>query len=100
MHDHVDRTSPPSVAPPDIGPSGAGERVPVEAAGGLPGGGARWALVLVVAVAAGLRLLAATRPVAHLDGVTIPDDAYLALSIARNIASGIGPFYYPDFTNG
>lgn len=47
-----------------------------------------------------LRLGVAIRPLRYIDGLTIPDDAYLALTIARNIAKGLGPLYSLDFTNG
>ncbi|MGB5105870.1 MAG: hypothetical protein WBP29_04150 [Candidatus Zixiibacteriota bacterium] len=46
------------------------------------------------------RLLIAIRPLKFIDGLTIPDDAYLSLNIARNIAKGLGPLYGSDFTNG
>jgi hypothetical protein len=36
----------------------------------------------------------------HIDAVAIPDDAYLSLNIARNIAEGKGPLYSENFTNG
>jgi len=47
-----------------------------------------------------LRLFVAVRPLKYIDGLTIPDDAYLALTIARNIAGGLGPLYSLDYTNG
>jgi len=46
------------------------------------------------------RLWVALKPLPHIDGVTIPDDAYLSLTIARNIARGLGPLYGLDYTNG
>jgi hypothetical protein len=46
------------------------------------------------------RLLVAIRPLEYIDGLCIPDDAYLSLTIARNIARGIGPHYGFDYTNG
>jgi hypothetical protein len=42
----------------------------------------------------------ALRPLQYLDGLTIPDDAYLSLTIARNIAKGLGPWYGAGLTNG
>jgi hypothetical protein len=53
-------------------------------------------------IAAGFvyRLGIALRPIRFLDGLTIPDDTYLSLTIARNIARGLGPLYGADYTNG
>lgn len=53
-------------------------------------------------IAAGLlyRLAIVQRPLPILDGLTIPDDTYLSLTIARNIASGLGPLYGAAYTNG
>jgi hypothetical protein len=42
----------------------------------------------------------ALRPLAILDGLTLPDDAYLSLTIARNVGRGLGPLYGDAFTNG
>lgn len=48
-----------------------------------------------------LRLfVVAFQPLAALDGLFIPDDAYLSLTLARNIARGLGPLYGFDYTNG
>src|SRR4030067_2176688 len=47
-----------------------------------------------------LRLIVALRPVKYLDGLTLPDDTYLCLTLARNIANGLGPLYGTDYTNG
>jgi hypothetical protein len=47
-----------------------------------------------------LKIYLALRPLSSIDGVAIPDDAYLSLTIARNIAKGLGPLYGHDFTNG
>ncbi len=55
-------------------------------------------VLLLLALA--LRLLIATRPLAVIDGVTIPDDAYLCLTLARSLAQGHGPLYGDTFTNG
>jgi len=40
------------------------------------------------------------RPLKYIDGYTVPDDAYLALTLARNIAKGLGPLYGLEYTNG
>src|SRR5262249_7066684 len=40
-----------------------------------------------------LRLGLQLRPLAFIDDLAIPDDAYLSLTIARNIARGLGPLY-------
>lgn len=47
-----------------------------------------------------LRLFVALRPLGTIDGLTIPDDAYLSLTLARNIARGLGPMYGLEHTNG
>jgi hypothetical protein len=47
-----------------------------------------------------LKALVAIRPLKYIDGLTIPDDAYLSLTLARNIAKGLGPHYGFDYTNG
>ena len=46
------------------------------------------------------RAAVALRPLACIDGLMIPDDAYLSLKIARSIAQGLGPFYGAAYTNG
>jgi len=48
----------------------------------------------------GLRTYVALRPLDVIDGMTVPDDAYLSLDIARNIAHGHGPLYAGEYTNG
>jgi hypothetical protein len=47
-----------------------------------------------------LRLVVALRPPHVVDDLAIPDDAYLSLTLARNIARGLGPLYGLDPTNG
>jgi hypothetical protein len=47
-----------------------------------------------------LRAFVALRPLEITDGLGMPDDAYLSLTIARNIANGLGPLYGDAFTNG
>jgi len=54
------------------------------------------ALLLNLAV----RLSVAVQPIEHIDSVAMPDDTYLALTIARNIAEGNGSTYAGQFTNG
>ncbi len=78
----------------ETGESGARTESPV-ADDSSPG----WGYALI---AAGLvyRLGIALRPIRFLDGLTIPDDTYLALTIARNIARGLGPLYGTGYTNG
>ncbi|MEK7250053.1 MAG: hypothetical protein AAB209_06475, partial [Bacteroidota bacterium] len=56
-----------------------------------------WALL---AINVCIRCIVAARPLEYLDGLTIPDDAYLSLTIARNIAKGLGPLYGFEYTNG
>lgn len=57
-------------------------------------------LPLLLAVNLLLKLLVAARPIELLDGLTIPDDAYLSLSLARNLARGLGPLYGAAPTSG
>jgi hypothetical protein len=47
-----------------------------------------------------LRLSVASRPLRYIDGLTIPDDAYISLHLARSIAEGLGPSYGGEYTNG
>jgi len=47
-----------------------------------------------------LRVAVAARPLASIDGLTVPDDAYLSLSLARSIGRGDGPRYGLGYTNG
>jgi hypothetical protein len=58
------------------------------------------AFALLVLLAAALRAAIAARPLAALDGRTVPDDAYISLHIAKNIGLGLGPLFGDDFTNG
>lgn len=46
------------------------------------------------------RLWMATRPIDQVDGLTIPDDTYLSLTVAQNLAAGRGPLYGEGYTNG
>ena len=46
------------------------------------------------------RFLIIIRPLEYIDRLLIPDDAYYAFTIARNIADGLGPLYTLDYTNG
>lgn len=60
-----------------------------------------WILPALIACAGFIvRLFVAIRPLEFIDGHTIPDDAYISLSIARSIASGMGPFFGLAHTNG
>jgi hypothetical protein len=47
-----------------------------------------------------LRVALQIRPLEFIDDLAIPDDAYLSLTIARNIARGLGPLYGLAPTNG
>jgi hypothetical protein len=80
------------------------EHVPMAAVPGQPSGdirrGATLALLLLLALNLALRSYVSLRPLEAIDGLTIPDDAYLSLSIARNIAQGLGPQYGEQYTNG
>lgn len=57
-------------------------------------------LILLIALNLGLRSHVALRPLEDIDGLSIPDDAYLSLTLARNIAQGHGPQYGGQYTNG
>ncbi|MEE9554689.1 MAG: hypothetical protein V3W18_10370 [candidate division Zixibacteria bacterium] len=46
------------------------------------------------------RFIILIRPLKYIDGLLIPDDAYLAMTIAKNISNGLGPLYGFDYTNG
>src|SRR5689334_19633801 len=61
---------------------------------------ARHALAELIALDVLVRGIAAMRPLRYLDGLTIPDDAYLSLTIARNFARGLGPWFETGFTSG
>lgn len=54
----------------------------------------------LVALDLAVRLPAALRPLRFLDGLTIPDDAYLSLAIARSLARGLGPWIGNGPTSG
>ncbi len=56
--------------------------------------------VALLALDALLRLAVVMRPLGQLDGLLIPDDAYLSLHVARSIAQGLGPWYEIGWTNG
>jgi hypothetical protein len=60
----------------------------------------KWIIAGLLALNIVVRALVAIRPLEYLDGLTIPDDAYLSLTIARNIARGFGPLYGFSHTNG
>lgn len=59
-------------------------------------------LAVVALLASGfcLRAAVALRPLKWIDGLTLPDDAYLSLTIARNVGRGLGPLYGTSYTNG
>ena len=57
-------------------------------------------LVVLLALNFLLRLWVVARPLEYLDGLTIPDDTYLSLTLARNISRGLGPSYAGEPTNG
>jgi hypothetical protein len=60
----------------------------------------RWVVALLLVLDLGLRVAVAARPLALIDGLTVPDDAYLSLSLARAIGRGEGPRYGLGYTNG
>lgn len=56
-----------------------------------------WAILALALV---LRLVLVLRPLGWLDDAVLPDDAWLSLTIARNLARGLGPWYGLAPTNG
>lgn len=61
----------------------------------------RWhVLAALVLLDAAARFTVALKPIDALDRAVLTDDAYLSLTIARNIAHGLGPLYGHNFTNG
>jgi hypothetical protein len=58
------------------------------------------ALAAVVLLALVLRVWIGSRAPAELDHLTLIDDSYLALHLARSIAEGLGPMYGMAPTNG
>jgi hypothetical protein len=68
----------------------------------VPSRGRAGRLLLAALLAANLaiRLAVVVRPLEFLDDLAIPDDAYLSLTLARNIARGHGPLYGLAPTNG
>ncbi len=59
-----------------------------------------WLLAGLLALGFLLRLAVSLRPLQVVDDLAVPDDAYLSLTLARNIARGLGPLYGLDPTNG
>jgi hypothetical protein len=57
-------------------------------------------LAAIVALGAAVRFWLLQRPIAALDGRALPDDAYLAMQIARSIGNGDGPRFVDHLTNG
>jgi hypothetical protein len=66
----------------------------------FPGRSGGLVLLALLSVNLCLRCIVALRPLEYIDGLIIPDDAYLSLTIARNIAAGLGPLYGLEHTNG
>jgi len=60
----------------------------------------RGLLAAILTLAAALRGWLLARPVAALDGRALPDDAYIAMEIAKNIGWGQGPRFVDYLTNG
>lgn len=54
----------------------------------------------LLALSFALRALVCLRSVENLDGITIPDDCFYTLHIARSIARGLGPMYGQHASNG
>jgi len=68
--------------------------------GAAAGGRQRLLLVALLCANFALRVALQIRPLEFIDDLAIPDDAYLSLTIARNIARGLGPLYGLMPTNG
>jgi hypothetical protein len=77
----------------------AGARAP-RPPGAAAGGRERLLLAALLFANFALRVALQIRPLEFLDDLAIPDDAYLSLTIARNIARGLGPLYGLEPTNG
>lgn len=56
--------------------------------------------VFILALNLVTRLILLSRPLPYLDGKLMPDDTYLSLQVAKNIANGNGPLYSDNYTNG
>jgi hypothetical protein len=57
-------------------------------------------LIVLLALNLVLRFWLVLRPLEYTDGLSIPDDAYISLTLARNIAHGLGPSFAGEPTNG
>ncbi|MGE4605532.1 MAG: hypothetical protein AAEJ52_02195 [Myxococcota bacterium] len=57
-------------------------------------------LAAILALGAAVRGWLLARPIAALDGRSLPDDAYIVMEIARNIGWGHGPRFVDYLTNG
>jgi hypothetical protein len=57
-------------------------------------------LIIALLINLAFRLYIAFQPIEFIDSKFLPDDAYLSLTIAKNIAEGLGPSYSGEYTNG
>lgn len=57
-------------------------------------------LIVILLINFAFKLYIALQPIEYIDSMFIPDDSYLSLTIAKNIANGLGPIYGNDYTNG
>ncbi len=57
-------------------------------------------LIAILLVNFLFKLYIALQPIEYIDSIFIPDDSYLSLTLAKNIANGMGPMYGADYTNG
>lgn len=57
-------------------------------------------LIISLLVNLAFRLYIAFQPIEFIDSKFLPDDTYLSLTIAKNIAGGLGPSYSGEYTNG
>ncbi|HEY3402397.1 MAG TPA: hypothetical protein VGK59_03360 [Ohtaekwangia sp.] len=57
-------------------------------------------LFIIISINFLSRFILVLRPLPYLDGIMIPDDAYLSLHLARSIGDGNGPWYDDVYTNG
>ncbi len=73
---------------PRFGPSPLRDRTAIIVVGAL------------LALLAASRLLLLGRPISFLDDRSLVDDTYIYLTIARNIATGLGPWFETNHTNG
>ena len=59
-----------------------------------------WPTALIMVIAAIVRVIPLTYDLKVIDQLTLVDDTYLSLEVAKNIGMGKGPLYGDEYTNG